>query len=463
MNLTRVNGGSARQPPEVGEAGGGEGLGSAASGFFDEGSLALSPTRPVSRNPKGGHASGPVQGRCAVTQPAAGPLSGVTVLDLSTVVLGPYATQLLGDMGAEVIKVETGAGDIMRHAGPAPAPGMGAIYMGLNRNKKSVVLDLKSASGMEAMRRLAARSQVFFTNVRMDGLRRMGLAYEDVKALREDVVYVHCAGYSAQGPYAGKPAYDDLIQAGSGVADLFAIREGGPPRYMPALMADKVSGLHAAYATLAGLFALARTGEGQFIEAPMLESFTAFNMVENLYGRTFIPPLAQMAYTRSVSASRMPYPTRDGYIGIMPYSDTQWVTFFELGGRPEIMTEDPRFSTYAARTQNIAALYQLVAEVAATRTTGEWLELLAKADIPSMRCNTLEDVLDDPHLRATGFLHERQHPVVGPYVAMEHPVRFTGTPADIRLEPPTLGQHTREVLEALGFAGDELEAMLSAS
>ncbi|MDZ4760304.1 MAG: CoA transferase [Alphaproteobacteria bacterium] len=393
--------------------------------------------------------------------PSTGPLAGITILDLSTVVLGPYATQLLGDMGADVVKVETGTGDIMRHAGPSPAPGMGAIYMGLNRNKRSVVLDLKSADGKEAIRRLAARSDVFFTNVRMDGLKRMGLGYDDVRVLREDVIYVHCAGYRSDGLHAGKPAYDDLIQAGSGVADLFAIREGGPPKYMPALMADKVSGLHAAYATLAGLFARATTGKGQFIEAAMLESFTAFNLVENLYGHTFVPPLAQMAYTRSVSANRMPYPTQDGYIGIMPYSDAQWVTFFELGGRSEIMTLDPRFATYAARTQNIGALYQLVAEVAATKTTDAWLDLLARADIPSMRCNTLEEVIRDPHLRGNGFIHERQHPAVGPYLAMEHPVRFAQTPADIRIEPPTLGQHTREVLEELGFAPDEVGRMLA--
>jgi crotonobetainyl-CoA:carnitine CoA-transferase CaiB-like acyl-CoA transferase len=336
---------------------------------------------------------------------------------------------------------------------------MGAIYMGCNRNKRAILLDLKNPEGLEALRRLVKQSDVFFTNVRMDGLKRLGLGYEDLKALKHDIIYVHCAGYGADGPYAGKPAYDDLIQAGSGIADLFHVRDGGPPRYMPALMADKVSGLHATYATIAGLYAKATTGEGQFIEAPMLESFTAFNLVENLYGHTFKPPMAQMAYTRSSSINRMPYPTKDGYIGIMPYSDKQWVTFFELGGRPEVMTEDPRFSTYNARTANIGALYHLVGEVAATKTTEEWLELLGKADIPCARCSTLQEVLEDPHLRETGFIHERSHPAGFPYLAMQHPVKFTGTPADIRIEPPLLGEHTVEVLLELGFPQADAERM----
>ncbi len=390
-------------------------------------------------------------------KPSTGPLAGVTILDLSTVVLGPYATQLLGDMGADIVKVENGAGDIMRHAGPSPAPGMGAIYMGLNRNKRSVLLDLKTPDGIEAIRRLAAKSDVFFTNVRMDGLKRLKLGYDDLKRIRQDIIYVHCAGYGAGGVYEGKPAYDDLIQAGSGVADLLRIREGGPPKYMPALFADKVSGLHAAYATLAGLFARAQTGKGQFIEAPMYEAFTAFNMVENLFGHTFIPPLAQVAYTRSSSPNRKPYQTKDGFIGVLPYSDAQWQTFFELGGRPELFAQDPRFNTYKARTANINALYELVAEVALTKTTAEWLELLEKADIPSMKCNSLLDVLEDPHLRGTGFIHERDHPAIGKYVAMEHPVKFTGTPADIRSEPPLLGQHTVEVLLELGFSQADAE------
>lgn len=383
--------------------------------------------------------------------PSTGPLNGVRIVDLSTVLLGPYATQILGDLGADVVKVETGGGDIMRHAGPAPAEGMGALFMASNRNKRSIVLDLKTQLGAEALRRLIQRSDVFFTNVRMDGLKRLGFGPEEVRVLRPDGLYVHCAGYGSNGPMAGSPAYDDLIQAGSGVAQLYSIRHGGPPQYVPSLVADKATGLHAAYATLAGLFHRQRTGEGQFIEVPMLEAFTSFTLLENLYGHTYVPPLTHVAYSRSVSANRRPYATLDGYIGVLPYSDEQWETFFALGGRPGVMTEDPRFSTYKARTANIDALYALVAETVATKTTEDWLNLLREADIPALRCNSLEDVLVDPHLRATGLIHEREHPAFGPYVAVGPPIRFEATPSDIRREPPRLGEHTGEILAELGL------------
>ena len=252
------------------------------------------------------------------------------------------------------------------------------------------------------------------------------------------------------GPYEHRQAYDDLIQGTSGFADLNAIRSGGRPEYAPSLVADKTSGLFAAYATLAALFHRERTGEGQFVQVPMLECFTFFNMVENLYGETFLPGNGRLAYSRSVNPNRRPYPTKDGYIGLVPYSDDQWEKFFEIGGRPGIF-EDPRFRTYEARTENVGALYALIEEVTATRTTAEWLVLMDEANIPAMRYNTMRDVLTDPHLTATGFFTERTHPQAGPYRAMRHPVTFSKTPPGIHTEPPRPGADTESVLASLGL------------
>ena len=380
-----------------------------------------------------------------------GPLAGVRVLDLSSVVMGPYATLILGDLGADVIRIETAAGDPMRHAGRAPAPGMGPIFMALNRNKRSVVLDLKSEAGRAAVLELAAGCDVFFHNIRAEAIERLGLGYQAIRAGRPNVVYVHCSGYGSDGPYADRQAYDDLIQAASGFADLLPRTLGdGRPRYAPALVADKTAGLHAAYATLAALFHRERTGEGQFVEVPMFESFTGWNLIENLYGQTYLtpegePPLYGAAYTRSINPRRRPYPTLDGFLGIVPYSDGQWFEFFALGGRPEL-AEDPRFKSMAARTENVADLYGEVEAVAATKTTDEWMTILHAAGIPAMRFQTLDEAIEDEHLVASGFMHAREHPAAGPYRAMRHPVAFAGSPADIAREAPTLGQHTAEVL-----------------
>ncbi len=381
---------------------------------------------------------------------AAGPLAGVRIIDMSSVVLGPFATLVFGDLGAEVIKIETGRGDIMRYAGASPTGDLGPIYACLNRNKSSVTLDAKAPDGKAALAALLKSADVFFHNVRLAGMARLGFGYEAVKAINPGIVYVHCAGYGEGGPYSGRQAYDDLIQAASGFAHLSSMRDGSPPAYAPSLVADKTVGLFAAYATLAALYHRERTGEGQFVQVPMLEAFTFFNMVENLYGETFLPGNGKVAYTRSVNASRKPYPTKDGHIALVPYSDEQWKTFFELGGRPGVF-DDPRFATYEARTEHVGELYALIEEVSATRTTGEWLVLLAEADIPAMRFNRMIDVLTDPHLAATGFFAERSHPQAGAYRSMRHPVHFSATPAGIRRDPPRLGADTETVLASLGL------------
>ena len=383
-----------------------------------------------------------------------GPLAGVKIIDMSSVVLGPFATLIFGDLGAEVIKIEAGqsgkAGDMMRYAGKSPTGDLGPIYTALNRNKKSVQLDAKTDAGKAALTELLKDADIFFHNVRLAGMARLGLDYESVKAINPEIVYVHCAGFGADGPYAKRQAYDDLIQAASGFAHLNTMRDGSEPAYAPSLVADKTVGLFATYATLAALYHRQKTGEGQFVSVPMLETFTFFNMVENLYGETFLPGNGKVAYSRSVNANRKPYKTKDGYIALVPYSDDQWVTFFEMGGRPGVF-DDPRFSSYAARTENITELYAIIGEVAVLKTTEEWLKLLDEANIPAMRFNRMVDVLSDEHLGAVDFFQTREHAEAGPYRAMRHPVEFSKTPASIDLDPPTLGADTETVLASLGL------------
>jgi crotonobetainyl-CoA:carnitine CoA-transferase CaiB-like acyl-CoA transferase len=365
---------------------------------------------------------------------------------MSSVVLGPFATLILADLGAEVIKIEPpGRGDTMRYAGTSPTGDLGPIFMALNRNKQAITLDGKTEEGKAALTALLKGADVFFHNVRLAGMARMGFDYEAVRAIRPDIVYVHCAGFGVGGPYEHRQAYDDLIQGASGFAALNAMRSGGDPEYAPSLVADKTVGLFAAYATLAALFHRERTGEGQFVQVPMLESFTFFNMVENLYGETFLPGNGKLAYSRSINANRKPYKTKDGYIGLVPYSDAQWQQFFEMGGRPGVF-EDPRFSSYEARTENITALYAIIGEVALTKTTSEWLELLDRANIPAMKYNEMADVLADPHLGAVGFFEQGEHPDAGPYRGMKHPVHFSQTPLSVRHHPPRHGADTETVL-----------------
>tara|TARA_R110000824_G_scaffold118960_12_gene271863 strand:+ start:19350 stop:20564 length:1215 start_codon:yes stop_codon:yes gene_type:complete len=397
----------------------------------------------------------------------------VRIVDLTSVVFGAYATQMLGDYGADVIKVEapspTGGGgqggDIMRWAGKLPegaSPDMGPIFLTINRNKRSVLLDLRKKSAVDALKSLIKSADVLASNIRYEGMKRLGLSYEDVKAIKPDIVFVHAAGYGSDGPYAGLPAYDDLIQAGSGSADLLSRVDGDPkPRYVPTLMADKVSGLFMANAITAALFHRERTGEGQFVEVPMFEAITSFVLAEHFYGHVFDPATGPWSYGRVTNPDRRPYKTKDGYIGLLPYSDKQWNQFFEIAGRPGAFKDDPRFATYKARTQNIRELYAMLEELTEMKTTQEWLDALLPLSIPVVKMNRLDDLPDDPHLKAVGFFERYDHPHAGPYFALRPPVRFSGTPANIRRHPPRLGEQTREVLSELGLDAaliDEIES-----
>lgn len=385
-----------------------------------------------------------------------GPLKGLKIVDMSTVVLGPFATVNFADMGADVIKVENDqgkfAGDMMRHAGDSPTGDLGPIFASLNRNKKSITVNAKEAADKAVIVELLKHADVFFHNVRMAGMERLGLDYEAVKAINPGIVYVHCAGFGKGGDYSHRQAYDDLIQCSSGFASLFEMRgDSGRPLYMPSLVADKTIGLFAVNATLAAMYHKEKTGEGQFVEVPMFEAFTWFNMVENLWGETFIPGNGRLAYTRSVNPNRKPYPTKDGYIGLVPYSDKQWEKFFELGGKPGVFKE-PRFATYSERTKNVTALYALIEEIASTKTTDEWLALLDENNIPAMRYNTIADVLTDPHLQQVGFWTEREGEKMGKYRSIKHPIHYSASPVNIYADPPTLGADNDEIRNAIGHS-----------
>ena len=397
-----------------------------------------------------------------------GPLKGVRIVDLTAVVFGASATKILGDMAADVNKVEapspTGGGgqggDIMRWPGHLPegaSPDLGPIFMTINRNKRSVLLDLASAEGRAALLKIVATADVIASNIRYAAMKKLGLSYEDIKAVKPDIIFVHAAGYGSDGPYAGLPAYDDLIQAGSGAADLLGRMDGDPkPRYIPTIMADKVSGLFMVSAVTAALFHKERTGEGQFVEVPMLEAVTSFVLAEHFYDQVYDPPTGGWTYGRITNPDRRPYKTLDGHIGLLPYSDKQWQQFFEVAGKPGVYTDDPRFNTYRARTQNIRELYAMIEELTETKTTDEWLALLKPLSIPVVKMNCLDDLKSDPHLEAVGFFGRYEHPHAGGYFALKPPVRFSGSPSSIRRHPPRLGEQTAEVLREAGMSDAEI-------
>ncbi|HVZ67905.1 MAG TPA: CoA transferase [Rhizomicrobium sp.] len=369
-----------------------------------------------------------------------GPLKGVRIIDLTEFIFGPYATQTLGDMGAEVIKIENPGGDRQRHSGKyGKHDDMGSVYMALNRNKKSIILDLKDETAREKLRALIPTAQVFIHNVRSDAMARLGFGYEEVSKLNPSIVYVHCVGYGSDGPYAGRQAFDDLVQAASGASDLLPRVDGNDDmRLLPSFVADKVSSLHATYAVLAALFHRERTGEGQFVEVPMLESFTHFLMVEHLYGASFEPPSGRIGHTPALANDRRPLKTKDGHIAIQPVSRAASAKFFELGGIPNAY-ESERFVN-APKGSKVAVYYEMLREAALTHTTEEWMKLGDEHRIPIMRANTLDEVLEDPHLKAVNFFQLRDHPTEGKWRAMKPPVKFSKTPSSIRLDPPRPGQ-----------------------
>jgi crotonobetainyl-CoA:carnitine CoA-transferase CaiB-like acyl-CoA transferase len=389
-----------------------------------------------------------------------GPLESVRILDLTSVILGPYATQILGDLGADVIKIESPEGDANRQMTPGRHRGMGGASLNLNRNKRSVAIDLKRPAGREAVLRIAATADVFIHNMRPQAVRRLGLTYEDVRAVRPDIVYCSTIGFRSDGPYGAKAAYDDMIQGGSGLAALLA-RFYGTPGYVPATLCDKIVALAAVYAVTAALFHRARTGEGQAVEVPMFETMVAFNLVEHIADAVFEPPQSKFGYPRVLTEYRRPYATADGYLCVLPYTDRQWRSFVSVAGRPEL-ADDPLFRDFASRAKNVAALYACIEDLVRAKPTAEWLRLCDQNHIPAMPVNEISELPDDPHLVQTGFFTTREHPSEGRYRAIGSPVRFQASPAGLRRDAPRLGENGTELLAEVGYTAAEIEALAAA-
>lgn len=389
-----------------------------------------------------------------------GPLDGIKIIDMTSVLMGPYATQMLGDYGADVIKVESPDGDITRQIGPTRHPGMGPIFLNANRSKRSIALDLKAPAGRDALLRLASTADVLVYNVRPQAMARLKLDYDSVAAVNPRIVYAGMFGFGQQGPYAAKPAYDDLLQGASGLSHLIARAGDGTPRYVPTALADRVVGLSAVGAILASLLHRERTGQGQRVDIPMFETMVGFVMSDHLGGLTFEPPLDQGGYSRQMSPDRRPYPTSDGYISVIVYNDKQWNSFFDVSERDDLRA-DPMFATFAGRLANIDAVYAELGRTFATRTTAEWMRLLDKADIPSMPVHDLLSILEDPHLVETDFFPIAEHPSEGAIRSMRIATTWSDTPATPSRLAPRLGEQSREILSEAGFKDEEISRLFN--
>ena len=389
-----------------------------------------------------------------MTQPT-GPLKGYRILDLTSVLFGPFGTQTLGDWGAEIIKVESLTGDTWRNSGQFRNRGMSGQFMAVNRNKRSISLDLKNPEGAAVLRRLIPTADALVSNVRPAGLARLGFGYDACAALNPKLIYVSATGFGQDGPWRARPAYDEIIQASSGFAS--AMGTDDEPAFVPSLIGDKVCGMALTQAVMGALLHRERTGEGQMVEVPMLETLAAFNSIEMFGGYAFIPPVGPSGYKRM--KERKPAKTKDGWLTMLPYSGDNWCAFFEAIGHPECIEEfqvrDP-----VKRAQNVDKLYARIRQISPTRTTAEWEELLLKLDVPHTGFTKLSEVAEQPHLKAVGLFQELDHPTEGKIRQPRPPARFSKSPPNIHRMAPRLGQHTREILQENGYSSAEIDALI---
>jgi crotonobetainyl-CoA:carnitine CoA-transferase CaiB-like acyl-CoA transferase len=386
-----------------------------------------------------------------------GPLAGVRVLDLTAVVLGPLATQILADYGADVIKLEAPEGDLMRANGVSKVRGMSSIFLAINRNKRSLVLDLKRPEGVAVVKRLLPTVDVVVHNMRTAAIERLGLGHAACTAVNPRLIYCVATGFGEEGPDAGKPAFDDVIQAACGLAGLLG-HESGQPDYVPSLIADKTTGLALANAVMAALYERTQSSQGQFVEVPMFETMVAFTLAEHLGGRSFEPAQGPAGYVRLLAGGRKPAPTRDGFVALLPYTGEHWRKFFGRVGRADL-SEKYAIDDRHARNARVKELYADMATITRTLGTEELLALCRELDIPATRIWRIDELPEHPHLQAVGLFERQQHPTVGPIVAVRPPTRFSRTPATLDRHAPTLGEHSDEVLREAGFSPDELAAL----